>query len=228
MYDYHIILDLEMNPISKDFKEAFKELRKETIEIGAVKLDSEFNIIDRFKMFIKPQYNHQVTPYITKLTGIVSTDTMKAPVFEEAFAAFVEWIGEEGLIRVYSWSSNDLYQVRRECSYKNIEFPKNMKRWMDVQRVFPRMMGLSNDRRHIALKEAVQYFNIDIDTKKVHDALYDSEMTTELLIPLLNGDYKKQVECMNSFTKSVPGNTIGDLFGGELAALLAQLSEDDE
>ena len=147
--------------------------------------------------------------------------------FEEAFSSFVSWIGEEGLIRIYSWSSNDLAQFKRECTFKNIEFPKNMKRWMDVQRVFPRMMGLSNDRRHIALKEAVQYFNISLDTKKVHDALYDSELTTELLIPLLNGDYKKQVECMNSFTKSVPGNTIGDLFGNQLAELLKQLSDED-
>ena len=226
MYDFHIILDLEMNPVSNDNRAAFKSLRKETIEIGAVKLDKDFNIIDKFNIFIKPQYNHQVTPYITKLTGIVSPDTMKAPYFEEAFGEFVNWIGNTGRIRVYSWSDNDLHQFKNECSFKGVKFPDNMKRWLDVQRVFPRMMGLYNDRRQIALKEAVQYFNIQIDTKKVHNALYDSELTTELLVYLLNGEYKKQVECMNSFTRSEPGsNTIGDLFGGELAELLKQLSE---
>ena len=215
MYDYHIILDLEMNPVSKDNKQAYKSLRKETIEIGAVKLDKDFNIIDRFNLFVKPQYNHQVTPYITKLTGIVSTVTMKAPYFEEALQSFVNWIGNTGLTRIYSWSNNDLHQLKTECDFNGIEFPKVLKRWLDVQKVFPKMMGLYNDRRQIALKEAVQYFNINIDNKKVHNALYDSELTTELVIYLLNGDYKEQVKCMRSFTQSEskPENTIGDLFG---------------
>ena len=214
MYDYHIILDLEMNPVSKDNKQAYKSLRKETIEIGAVKLDKDFNIIDRFNIFVKPQYNHQVTPYITKLTGIVSTVTMKAPYFEEALQSFVNWIGNTGLTRIYSWSNNDLHQLKTECDFNGIEFPKVLKRWLDVQKVFPKMMGLYNDRRQIALKEAVQYFNIQIDDKKVHNALYDSELT-ELVIYLLNGDYKDQVKCMQSFTQSEskPENTIGDLFG---------------
>lgn len=226
MYDYHIILDLEMNPVSKDNKEAFKNLRKETIEIGALKLDKNFNIIDKFNVFVKPQYNHQVTPYITQLTGIVSTVTMKAPYFEEALNDFVNWIGDTGVIRVYSWSDNDLHQLKWECGFKEIEFPKVLKRWLDIQKVFPRMMGLYNDRRQIALKEAVQYFDIKMDNKKVHNALYDSELTTELLIYLLNGEYKKQVECMKSLTNSTSGqNTIGDLFGGELAELLKSLSD---
>ena len=215
MYDYHIILDLEMNPVSKDNKQAYKSLRKETIEIGAVKLDKNFNIIDRFNIFVKPQYNHQVTPYITKLTGIVSTVTMKAPCFEEALQSFVDWIGDTGITRIYSWSNNDLHQLKTECEFNRIEFPKVLKRWLDVQKVFPKMMGLYNDRRQIALKEAVKYFDIEIDDKKVHNALYDSELTTELVIYLLNGDYKDQVKCMRSFTQSdsKPENTIGDLFG---------------
>lgn len=164
---------------------------------------------------MKPQYNHQVTPYITKLTGIVSTVTMKAPYFQEALQSFVNWIGDTGLTRIYSWSNNDLHQLKTECEFNCIEFPKVLKRWLDVQKVFPKMMGLYNDRRQIALKEAVQYFNIKIDDKKVHNALYDSELTTELVIYLLNGDYKEQVKCMRSFTQSCskPQNTIGDLFG---------------
>lgn len=224
MYNYHIILDLEMNPVAKDNPKAYKLLRKEVIEIGAVKLDKDFNIIDRFNVFVKPQYNHQVTPYITKLTGIVSSVTMNAEYFEEALKEFANWVGNSGVIRIYSWSNNDLDQLKTECSFKEIEFPSNLKRWLDVQKIFPRMMCLSNDRRQMALREAIQYFDIKVDDKKIHNALYDSEITTELLIYLLNGEYKKQVECMRSFTQTTENkNTIGDLYGGELAEFLRQL-----
>lgn len=210
-----------MNPVSKDHREAFKSLRKEVIEIGAVKLDKNFNKIETFNVFVKPRFNHQVTPYITKLTGIVSSVTMKAEYFESAMEIFSQWIGTEGNIRIYSWSSNDLIQLKKECEFKEIEFPKNMKRWLDIQKVFPRMMEISNDRRQLSLQEAVQYFDIEVNNKKVHNALYDSELTTELLIPLLNGEYKKQVECLRKLTHSGGGeNTIGDIYGDIFAGFL--------
>lgn len=226
MYDYHVVLDLEMNPVSKENKEVFRQLHKETIEIGAVKLDKFFNVTDEFNVFVKPQFNHQVAPYITKLTGIVSTLTMKAPFFEQALKEFSDWIGDEGLVRIYSWSDSDLTQLKNECSYKQVEFPKNMKRWLDIQKVFPKMMELKNERRQISLREAAQYFDIKVDTKKVHNALYDSQITAQLLTYFLNGEYKKQVKCMQSMKKRESGmGTLGDIFGEQFRELLENKDE---
>ena len=82
MYDYHVVLDFEMNPVDKTNKDAFFKLRQEIIEIGAVKLNKDFKIIDRFDIYVKPEYNRQVDPDITRLTGIHSAMTKDADTFE--------------------------------------------------------------------------------------------------------------------------------------------------
>ncbi len=225
MYKYHIILDLEMNPVSKSHKIAFDVLRKEIIEIGAVKLNEKLEVIDTFDIFVKPEFNYQVTPYITKLTGIKSSSTMKADYFEKALKDLVAWIGDDENTRIYSWSDNDLTQIKTECEFKGVPFPSNMKRWLDVQKVFPRLMQFSDIKKRMALCEAIKYFDIEIDKKKVHNALYDAELTSELLISLLNGEYKQQVMCIYNHTHTCEdkGNTLGDVCGGVLSQLLNQM-----
>ncbi len=218
MYDYHVVLDFEMNPVDKTNKDAFFKLRQEIIEIGAVKLNKDFKIIDRFDIYVKPEYNRQVDPDITRLTGIHSAMTKDADTFEKSLEKFVEWVGFERKTRIYSWSENDLLQLRKECTYKNVEFPVSFRRWLDFQKVFPRMMQCPYTQTHIALAEAVKYFNINVDSKKMHGALYDAEVTTALLIDFLNGNYKKTANYIKDLTqpKSM-GNTIADLCGGAFA-----------
>lgn len=225
MYKYHIILDLEMNPVSKEHKQAYENLKQEVIEIGAVKLNDKYEIIDTFDCFVKPEYNYQVTPYITRLTGINSSSALNADLFATALNRFVSWIGNGEDTRIYSWSDNDLTQLKTECSYKKLPFPSNMRRWLDFQRVFPKLMNISSKSKLIALSEAIKYFGIEINSKKVHNALYDAEITSELLIPFLNGEYKKQVKYVYELTHSSNEgmNTLGDTCGGALRKLLEQM-----
>lgn len=225
MYSYHIVLDLEMNPVSKEYKNAYEVLKQEIIEIGAVKLDEHLEIVDTFDCFVKPEFNYQITPYINKLTGIKSSSAMNAESFATALKDFEAWIGNGADTRIYSWSDNDLHQLKTECEFKAVAFLKNMKRWLDFQKVFPRLMNLSNKGKHLALSEAIKYFDIEIDSKKVHSALYDAEITSKLLIPFLNGEYKQQVKCVYDFTHSYNAsmNTLGDTCGEVLKQLLEQM-----
>ena len=197
MYDQHIIVDFEMNPVSKKNGEVRVHLRKEIIEIGAVKLDSHNRIIDRFSCLVKPQYNEDIVYFITSLTGIKTSNVKKAYNFESALSEFSNWIGD-GKTRMYSWSDTDLQQLREECTYKNVVFPKNMSRWVDFQVLYPRVMNLNKSKK-MSLSEATQWYGISIDKKKVHRALYDAEITAELVIPVLSGEYKKQVRLLNAY-----------------------------
>lgn len=43
----HIMIDLEMNKIKKQYRDD-KKLSNELIEIGAVKMDDDFNEVDRY------------------------------------------------------------------------------------------------------------------------------------------------------------------------------------
>lgn len=195
MYKQHIILDFEMNPVSKKFNDVREHLHREIIEIGAIKLNSNGEVVDTFSCFIKPQFSTDVAGYITKLTGIKTADIYQAASFQEAIQRFAQWIGTS-MTRIYSWSNADLIQLRTECSFKQVAFPANMARWMDFQILFPRLMEIKQYKNRMSLQEAAEWYGVTFDNKGAHRALYDAKITTELVIPVLTGEYMTQRDCL--------------------------------
>ena len=65
-----IFVDLEMNRIARQYTELRKKCRNEIIEIGAVKLNEQDEIIDTFKLYVKPAFNDTIEGNIRRLTGI--------------------------------------------------------------------------------------------------------------------------------------------------------------
>ena len=78
MYKNHIIIDFEMNPVAKGNREIRQVLKKEIIEIGAIMLNEEHEVVDRFECYVCPKYNSKITKYIANLTGIKTTDVYRA------------------------------------------------------------------------------------------------------------------------------------------------------
>lgn len=231
MYTQHIILDLEMNPVAKENKEVRRTLKREIIEIGAVKLNQKHEVVDRFRCLVKPQYNTRITSFITNLTGICTADISDAMVFEAAMYEFEKWIGYAEKTRIYSWSDSDLKQIQDECAYKAVNVPDNMKRWIDFQAVYPRIMGFEHDECQLALHTAAEHFGISMDKKHSHSALYDAEVTTELVIPVLTGEYRKQAEILRQARKEEKESstfTLGDACCGVLQQLLQQMQPELE
>lgn len=195
MYDQHIILDFEMNPVLKKYAEVRKHLHREIIEIGATKVSPDGRVLDTFSCFVKPKFSSDVAEYITKLTGIKTTDIYNAVSFSEAIQSFSKWIGH-GKTRIYSWSNSDLIQLKSECAFKQVPFPTNMSRWMDFQIIYPRIMEIKQYKRLMSLREAAEWYGISFDQKGAHRALYDAKITTELVITVLTGEYISQRECL--------------------------------
>ena len=75
----HIFLDFEMNPIPRENREAREIVLGEIIQIGAVKLNEDYQLTDRFSLNVKPEYS-PVMPHITQLTGIRQEDVENAPL----------------------------------------------------------------------------------------------------------------------------------------------------
>ena len=85
-----IVLDLEWNqPL--DAGGAIREpffFDSEIIEIGALKLNEQFEIVDEFKTFIKPVFYPVMNGDVVRLTKIRPQELEKAPDFPAAYAAF--------------------------------------------------------------------------------------------------------------------------------------------
>ena len=95
----YIILDLEWNqPISYHspaYKSVGTKLLFEMIQIGAVKVDADLNVVDSFSQLIQPQHYVRLHPRISRITHITQDDLADAPQFNEAVEAFAAWCGED-------------------------------------------------------------------------------------------------------------------------------------
>ena len=109
----YIIFDLEFN-------QGFDRLNNKTvsnakcpfeiIQIGAIKLDSELNILDTFSSYIKSEIYKDIHPFVKKMTGITNSNLKNAPSFKEVYEDFLKFIGIKNSI-FGTWGTNDLKEL---------------------------------------------------------------------------------------------------------------------
>ncbi|SCY17099.1 3'-5' exonuclease [Alkaliphilus peptidifermentans] len=190
----YIIFDLEFNSAFKIDRRTKKLMRgntnplcpQEIIEIGAVKVNSEFDVIDTFKMFVKPQLYIKVHPKVKQKTGITKEDLLDGISLEDAIESFKGWIEDDDFI-LCSWGQDDIKELKRNCEFFKIEM-NWIKRYCDIQRMCMEYLELPKGMQ-IGLKKAVEMFNIDVDNK-FHKALNDSIYTSKVLKAFNNENSK--------------------------------------
>ena len=211
----YIVVDLEMNPLSKEYIEERKQCRSEVIQIGAVALDERYQEIGSFKTLVKPQYNSVIIPKIEKLTGITTSMIQEAPVFHQAIRQFFSWCTSlNDSFQIQQWSDSDHAQMMQEISLKEIILNEKeqeiMDDWQDFQHEFGKKLGLSDQ---LSLKNAIMYAGVDI-VGYYHDALYDARNTATLFGIIRTPEKCKRaldlvIDALNPVSH---GTTLGDLF----------------
>ena len=173
----HIVIDLEMNKIERRYRGALK-LSSELIEIGAVRLDEDFDVIDHYQTYVFPDFG-MMDERIIELTGITDEKLVGAPRFADAMDHFAAWIGTERS-KFYSWSLSDLRQFQNESKFKEYSgkiMKKMEKNWIDFQEEYSRILGIE---KKIRLKQAVAAADYEF-TGAAHTALADAVNTAEIL-----------------------------------------------
>lgn len=213
----HIVIDLEMNPVQKEFREVRRFLLDEVIEFGAVKLDENYRQIDEFQCYVRPVFSENINKHITKLTGITNETVADKAGFVEAFNNFFDWIGGWDM-KIYSWSPSDIKQLRNECAYKIPKF--NVRRlerqWIDVQKEFDDRLGLHSN---LGLKYAVGAISRDFEGTQ-HTALADAANAAMILTLMQDEETFRQTmqPVIDMLNPQELSQSIGDLFP-ELADL---------
>lgn len=178
----HIVVDLEMNPISRAYSEERKKCKNEIIEIGAVILDDNYIEVGNFMTYVKPQLNDCIESKIVRLTNITYEKVENAPYFAEAFKMFIDFCKNVGSdIEICQWSDSDRYQIVKEIELKEYSMSETEKeymgKWVDFQHEFGEQLGLGGQ---VSLKNALNYAGLDFKGAE-HDALFDARNTAELL-----------------------------------------------
>lgn len=190
----YIVLDLEWNQALDKAKEN-PRLLFEVIEIGAVKMDEEGRIKDRFDCLIRPQVYRQLHYRVREMTKLTPGRLeAEGRSFAEVFADFVSWCGDDA---VYcTWGSMDLTQLQLNVRYHGLENPYPYPfLYYDVQKLY----GLFVEERKVqtSLEHAVEKLEIK-EESAFHRAVNDAEYTA-LVLARLDKDFWKELVSVDYF-----------------------------
>lgn len=176
------VLDFEFNQ-AFDFGDGDgqpnPDCRFEIIQIGAVKLNDNYNIIDEFSINIKPVLYKKIHPYVEKITGLTNDDFVDAPSFSNAYVQFRKFVGDD--IVLGTWGYSDIKALYRNLTYNKILKPPVIINYVDIQKIATQTLHFSKGG-NIGLKTAVEMLDIEInESRHFHNACADAYYTAEVL-----------------------------------------------
>jgi len=143
-------------------------------EIGAVKVKGG-EIIGEFKSFVNPL--SPIPQYITAMTGINDFMLAQAPVIDEIFPTFLEFIGSHNQsVLVAHNAPFDISFLKSAAKELDYQWPKY--KTLDTVTI-ARQLLTKEDVRDCKLGTLAQFFGTK--TEPNHRALDDAKATTEIL-----------------------------------------------
>ncbi|MBR5317084.1 MAG: exonuclease domain-containing protein [Lachnospiraceae bacterium] len=168
----YIVLDLEWNQ-PYDKKSMVKTpvaLHGEIIQIGAIKLDENYHIIDTFEIMVAPKHYRKILKKVSKLTKITNEDLKRGLKFPDAFEYFKKWCGEDFIF--LTWGEDDIGILN-----SNIVLHKLDNAWVpstyNIQVIFDSQ--ITREKRQVSLSYAME--KIGESALEAHDAWNDAMNT---------------------------------------------------
>ena len=181
---HYVILDMEWDSVYHKF---YKRFVNQILQIGAVKLDENFNIVDIFDVTVKSSICKRVSKRFVELTGITKEMMLEGITLTDAVKQYNEWLGEDTV--TITWSNSDLYTIAENEKYllKNLKF--KIDKYLDLQKFIQgelRLLG-HEIKSQISLSYAAELLGITTEGYDLHTAKDDSLLCAALLKKHYNG-----------------------------------------
>ena len=200
----YIVFDLEFNQgFDKKLNKTVSDEKCpfEILQIGAVKLDADLNIIDTFNTFVKPNIYKEIHPFIKKMTNIIHEDVKDAPNFPQAFNNFKEFMNNDKNI-LCVWGNGDLKELYINIKYYNLSTENLSNTYINVQHhasiYFNNPTGKS-----IGLQNAITLLQLNQD-KSYHNALNDAYYTSLVFKNIFNDKIETKKYTFDNDSKKNP------------------------
>ncbi len=212
----YVVLDLEMCKIPRSRRTKEFHWATETIQIGAVLLNEEFEIVDEFNTFVAPRYGY-LTSEIKKLTGIHEGNLREAPDIEEAFKKLTDWLPSE--YAFVAWSDSDRAQFQYEIFGKHLEDYEFLleAEWIDCQKIFSEKV---DNMRHYKLVDALNIADIEY-RKGMHNGLVDAYNTALLFAKMVSSP---EFRVNKYYQKMLDSGDVTEHLYSSLEGIMAQLN----
>ncbi len=186
----YIIMDLEWN---NAYLKSAQKFVNEIIEIGAVKLNENLEIVDTYSELIKPVVSKKLRARIKDLTHITNEEIFSGMPLKDAVSQLEDWVGEDAV--VMTWGDTDIRTLQTNFKYflkkDNITF---IKKYADLQRYCQCFINMENVQQ-AGLSYAAECLEIDAEKYPHHRALDDSLLSAECFVKVYNK------EKLNEFIK---------------------------
>lgn len=192
----YIIMDLEWN---NAYLKSAQKFVNEIIEIGAVKLNENLEIVDTYSELIKPVVSKKLRARIKDLTHITNEDIISGIPFKDAISQLEDWVGEDAV--VMTWGDTDIRTLLTNFKYflkkENITF---IKKYVDLQRYCQCFINMENVQQ-AGLSYAAECLDIDAEKYPHHRALDDSYLSAECFVKVYNKEKLDEFikECNDDF-----------------------------
>ena len=188
----YVVLDLEWNQSTDKYNKEYG-LPFEILEIGAVKLNRKFGMVDKFDGLIKPQIYHTIHHITTKIIHMDMEEFENEKSFPEVMTEFLKWCGRDYIFCI--WGTLDLTELQRNmCYYGMDELSRKPIKYMDIQKFFS--IAYEDGKKRRALEFAVDYLQINKDIP-FHRAYADAYYTAKVFQKI--NSYKPDVERFVSY-----------------------------
>lgn len=192
----YIVMDLEWNQNPYGKTNFHSDIPFEIIEIGAVRVSENREILDSFQQLIKPRVYRKLHYKIQEITHFTEEELGHGRNFKRVITEFLEWCGDDYMF--CTWGSMDLVELQKNMRHyrleRILEFPLF---YVDLQKMF----SLRYDDGHMkrTLMSAVEYLEIPED-EQFHRALSDAYYTARVMQVMDFEKYKERLSIDTFYT----------------------------
>lgn len=171
----YVVVDLEWNQYPKWVRTPISRegivMPHEIIQIGAVKVDGAFRIIDTFVIYIRLQGRRKLSKHVAKVIQKTQEEIDSGVDFPVAYARFSDWSADAE--RFITWGGDDLRVFQNNLEYYKMS-GLEPNEWYDAQLIYAKQVR--GDRVQTALAKAAEVLGVE-DNLLHHDALNDAYIT---------------------------------------------------
>ena len=154
-------------------------LHGEIIQIGAVKLNSDFSYADKFEINVKPTAYKKINKRVAEMTKIDTKTAENGLEAEYALSSFFEWCGDG--FSFVTWGNDDIRVLHENLNYLGLSLSFIPKQNYDLQVAFDYITQKKG--RQYSLDYAMEFYGIE-ETLPRHNAFSDAYYTALVCMEL--------------------------------------------
>jgi len=162
----------------------------EIIQIGALKLNENFEKIGVLDVLVKPEIYTTINPFVKEITGLTMDELNYGKSFKEMYNEFIEFLKPDKNI-LCVWGTSDIKELFRNLEYHKLDISPIPTEYINIQSYASKALNCQKGI-NIGLSNAAQLLDIPIESK-LHNAFNDAYYTAEVFKKIYTNEIKVKV-----------------------------------